>query len=180
MSDAAKDSVDAKPKGFMPGELLFALLFLLFAVFLLSQLGTEAKFSAKGKFFSQPALWPGIGVIGMTVFGAVHAAGTLRGRRLVVELVEGAYWLRPLEYLAWFMAYVAATPIIGYLAASVLFMVILCFRAGYRGARALIAAGLVGLLIVLIFKTGLSVSIPGGAIYEYLPTEWRKFMLVNF
>lgn len=59
-------------------------------------------------------------------------------------------------------------------------MVILCLRAGYRGAGPIIAAALVGLLIVLIFKTGLSVSIPGGAVYEYLPTDLRKFMLVNF
>lgn len=180
MGDQPEDTGQVKPKGFMPGEFLFALLFLGFAVFLLSQLGDEAKFSAKGKFFSQPALWPGIAVIGMTVFGITHLAGTLKGRKVASELAEGEYWLRPLEYLGWFMAYVAATPIIGYLAATLLFMVILCLRAGYRGARPLVAAGMVGLLIVLIFKTGLSVSIPGGAIYEYLPTDLRKFMLVNF
>ena len=176
----SNEADETKAKGLMPGELLFALLFLAFSLFLLSQLGNEAKFSAKGKFFSQPALWPGIGVIGMTFFGLIHVATKLKGRQLASELAEGAYWLRPLEYLAWFMVYVFATPLVGYLAASVLFMVILCFRAGYRGARPLIAAGLIGLLIVLVFKTGLSVSIPGGAIYEYLPTEWRKFMLVNF
>lgn len=113
IGETPKEPAAAKAKGFMPGELLFAVLFLGFAVFLLSQLGEQARFSAKSKFFSQPALWPGIGVIGMTVFGIVHLAGKMRGRKLAIELAEGGCWLRPLEYLAWFMGYVAATPVIG-------------------------------------------------------------------
>ena len=59
-------------------------------------------------------------------------------------------------------------------------MTALAFRAGYRGPRMLCAAALTGLSIVLIFKTTLSVKIPGGAIYEYLPDIFRNFMIVNF
>ena len=162
-----------------PGGLLFAALFLAFSLFLLSQLGAETKFSAKGKLFAQPAFWPAVGVFGMVFFGALHAI-TRRRADIAAELAEGAVWLRPFEYLVWFMAYVAAAPQIGYLAATVIFMVLMALRAGYRSARMLIAAALTGLAIVLIFKTFLQVKIPGGAIYEALPDAIRNFMIVNF
>ena len=162
-----------------PGGLLFAALFLAFSLFLLSQLGAETKFSAKGKLFAQPAFWPAVGVFGMVFFGALHVI-TRRRADIAAELAEGAVWLRPFEYLVWFMAYVTAAPQIGYLAATVIFMVLMALRAGYRSARMLIAAALTGLAIVLIFKTFLQVKIPGGAIYEALPDAIRNFMIVNF
>ena len=42
------------------------------------------------------------------------------------------------------------------------------------------AAAFTGLGIVLVFKAALSVKIPGGAIYEYLPDTLRNFLIVNF
>ncbi len=162
-----------------PGGLLFAALFLAFSLFLLSQLGAETKFSAKGKLFAQPAFWPAVGVFGMVFFGALHVITRWRAD-IGAELAEGAIWARPLEYLVWFMAYVYAAPQIGYLAATIIFMVLMALRAGYRSAKMLIAAALTGLAIVLIFKTFLSVKIPGGAIYEALPGAIRNFMIVNF
>ncbi len=162
-----------------PGGLLFAALFLAFSLFLLSQLGAETKFSAKGKLFAQPAFWPAVGVFGMVFFGALHLISRWRAN-IAAELAEGAIWLLPLEYLAWFMAYVTAAPQIGYLAATVIFMVLMALRAGYRSAKMLIAAALTGVFIVLIFKTLLQVKIPGGAVYEALPDALRNFMIVNF
>ncbi len=53
-------------------------------------------------------------------------------------------------------------------------------RQGYRSSRYLVAAALLGLAIVVVFKTGLSVKIPGGALYEYLPGGLRNFMILNF
>ena len=35
-------------------------------------------------------------------------------------------------------------------------------------------------LQVLVFKSMLSVKIPGGEIYEYLPAALRNFMILNF
>ena len=52
-----------------PGDLLFAVILLLLALVLLSLLGSETKFSSRGKLYAQPAFWPGVGVIGMCVFG---------------------------------------------------------------------------------------------------------------
>ncbi len=162
------------------GQLLFAVLFLGFAAFLLSQLGTEAKFSSKGKLFAQPAFWPGVGVAGMVFFGLLHCLYQWRGSHWLAELAEGVSWLRAFEYFAWFMVYVFATPVIGYLTSTLLMMLLLALRAGYRDRKMLLSALCTGLVIVLLFKTMLGVKIPGGAVYEYLPAAARTFMIVNF
>ncbi|OED39916.1 hypothetical protein AB833_13635 [Chromatiales bacterium (ex Bugula neritina AB1)] len=163
------------------GHVLFALLFVLLAVFLLSQLGEQAKFSSKGKLFAQPAFWPAVGVIGMVFFGGLNLL--LCGWRKASfrsEITEGISWMLALEYLGWFMLYVYATPIIGYLASTILFMLVLTMRAGFRSRRMFIAAAAVGFAVVLVFKTFLGVKIPGGAVYESLPDSVRSFMIVNF
>lgn len=190
-----------------PGALLFAAIFLCLSVFLVSQLGAETKFAplekivgkhldalgqwlsgeevkrVRGKLFAQPAFWPAVAVVGMTVFGALHLASVWRRREgggRSGELTEALQWLRSLEYLGWFMAYVWAAPAIGYLPATLVFTTALALRSGYRGGRTLMAAAATGLAIVLTFKTVLSVKIPGGALYEHLPDALRTFMIVNF
>lgn len=172
-----------------PGGLIFALMFLAVSIFLLTQLDAETKFSTKGNLFAEPAFWPAIGVIGMALFGALHAFGefqrrsrnrSLRETRETSETRETGMWLRSLEYLIWFMGYVFAVPVIGYLPATLIFAVALACRAGYRSKRVLGAAALMGLGVVLVFKTMLSVKIPAGALYTYLPDALRSFAMINF
>lgn len=162
------------------GSLLFALLFLILSLSLLSQLTSEAKFSANGSLVAQPAFWPAVGVIGMSLFGILHLATVYRRGRLGADLKEACIWLRSLEYLIWFMAYVFAVPVIGYLPATLTFAIALALRAGYRNGRMIGASVLTGFGIVLIFKTLLAVKIPGGAFYEYLPAMLRNVMIINF
>ena len=161
------------------GAVLFAFVFLIASLILLSQLGAETKFSSRGQLFAQPRFWPGVGVLGMALFGAAHLAMTLR-RRWAKSGAEALIWLRAVEYFVWFMVYVFAVPIVGYLAATICFTALLALRQGYRGVAQIGAAVGIGIAVVLIFKTGLSVKIPGGAVYEYLPSGLRNFMIVNF
>ena len=162
-----------------PGDLIFIALFALFSVFLLSQLAAETRFVPNGKLVEQPRFWPAIGVLLLVGFGLAQIA--LRWRvKAGWDPGEVAVWLRAFEYLVWFMAYVAVVPVLGYLATTMAFTTSLAFRQGYRGVRSLGAAALLGLTIVLVFKTGLSVKIPGGAVYEYLHGPLRNFMIVNF
>ena len=175
-----------------PGALLFAFVFLALSFLLLSLIGSETKFDAmwkvlekgnvfnRGKLFAQPAFWPAVGLIGMCVFGVGHLWRTWRAKSPLGEGAEGLFWLRSLEYLLWFMAYVQTAPLIGYLPATLIFTALLAFRAGYREKRMIGYAVLTGLAVVLVFKTGLSVKIPGGAVYEYLPNTLRTFAIVNF
>lgn len=162
-----------------PGETVFMAAFLLFSLFLLSQLTAETKFSARGKFFAQPRVWPAIGVGGMALFSALHL--WRRGRFPDAgALGEVGLWLRGIEYLLWFMAYVWAVPVVGYLPATLLFTCTLAWRVGYRSPRGQLAAAVTGLAVVLVFKTALSVKIPGGALYEMLPGWLRNVMILYF
>lgn len=115
----------------------------------------------------------------MAVFGALHLVVSWRLRAPGGWFEAGA-WLRAFEYFFWFMVYVWAVPILGYLLATVLFTVGLALRQGYFRPRQMALAMLLGVVIVLTFKTVLQVKIPGGAIYEHLPDGLRSFMIVNF
>ena len=53
-------------------------------------------------------------------------------------------------------------------------------RVGFRGVRWMVTAVLIGLVIVLLFRTGLQVRLPDGYVYGYLPPEIRNFMIRNF
>ncbi len=163
-----------------PGALIFAALFLAGALALFSQLGAETAFSAKGKLVAQPAFWPAIGVGGMVLFALGHLVGLVCRGVPAGGAAEAAVWLRSGEYLAWFMVYVFAVPVAGYLPSTLAFAVALALRAGYRGRRQLVAAALTGLAIVLTFKTLLAVKIPGGAAYEHLPKALRSAAILYF
>ena len=56
----------------------------------------------------------------------------------------------------------------------------LSLRVGIRGVRWMVTAVLIGLVIVLLFRTGLQVRLPDGYVYGYLPPEMRNFMIRNF
>jgi len=78
------------------------------------------------------------------------------------------------------MAYVFIVPILGYLLSTILFTSTLSFRLGFRSAKHLLLAVVFGITVVVLFKTFLQVKVPGGQIYEYLPTTLRSFMLTYF
>lgn len=161
------------------GQLAFAIVFVLFSSFLLVMLNSETRFTPGKQLFAQPRFWPGAAVIGMVLFGLGHMFARFQHRRHD-NISEVFWWLRSIEYLCWFMAYVYAVPVLGYLLATILFMMLLTYRLGYRSKKMLLFAMLVGFVVVLVFKAGLSVSIPGGALYEFLPGSLRSFMLTHF
>lgn len=161
-------------------EVFFLGIFCVASIFLLSQLGEQCRFSREGKLFSQPAFWPAVGVMGMFIFSAIHILFSRRKIVFVNVLTELSVWLSAVEFLVWFMAYVFLVPVLGYLISTLLFMSLLALRMGYRGIISLLTAAMMGFIIVFFFKTILSVKIPGGLIYEFLPGVIRNFMIINF
>ncbi len=146
------------------GELPFALGMLAFALGMLAQIGTQAPWIAKGvKTYAQPALWPAIGLTGMALFSALHVAACLRARKPDTEWREMLVWLRAFEFVLWYLAYAFLT-----------------WRVGLRDRASLIWAGVFATGMVLLFKTGLSVKIPGGALYALFPDPVRIFLSLNF
>lgn len=170
----------SKAKQPVAGDFLFALIFFVAVCLLLSQLPWQIIWVPKTKLVAQPGFWPAISLVGMVVMGGAHLATRWRRSEFGREWVEAFMWLRSIEYVFYFMIYVLVVPIIGYLAATLLFAPLLAWRAGYRRRRTILAAMATGLTIVLFFKTFLSVKIPGGAVYEYLPNAIRSFMIINF
>ncbi len=163
-----------------PGDIVFSVVFLLFSVFMLSQIGEQTVWKKGTKLFAQPSFWPAVSLGFMSLFAVFHLIGSAVSPRIEGRWVEVGLWLRSLEFVAWFLVYVAAVPVIGYLLATLLFAMLLAFRLGYRNLKWSIVAVLTGFAIVLLFKTFLQVKVPGGQIYEYLPDAWRSFMLVYF
>ncbi|WP_375175052.1 tripartite tricarboxylate transporter TctB family protein [Pseudooceanicola sp.] len=160
-----------------PGDLVFAVLFFGLALFLLSQLGAQTTWARRTPWHGQPALWPGIAVVGMTVFGAFHLLGSLVSPRIEGRWTEVVFWLRSFEYVLYFLIYVALVPLGGYLPMTIVFTLFLAVRAGFRSWRPLAIAAVFGVVTALVFRGFLQVKIPAGAIYDYLPVAVRSFAL---
>ena len=123
-------------------------------------------------------------ISGMSFFAVLYLIGGWRDPQRKMREADFAreiiVWLRGLEFTLWFMAYVFAVPVAGYLPTTMVFCAVLSLRAGYRSARMLSAAVALGAVIVVGFKTFLQVRIPGGALYEIFPEALRNFLIVYF
>ena len=161
-----------------PGDLVFAVFFLALSVFLLSQLGNESQWIKGTKTFAQPMFWPAVSLIGMTFFAGCHCLGAYLSAKSSGRLTETLFWVRSVEYALWFMVYVWLVPKLGYLLSTIIFANFLVLRVGYRKKNYFISATVMAVVIVVAFKGFLSVKIPGGLIYEYLPQGIRNFMLL--
>jgi hypothetical protein len=179
--DAEMSSDDIpQPIGRRSGQLIFALAFLGLSLLLASQIGEQTKWAAKTKFFAQPRFWPAVSLGGMVLFGALHLRSLPRKKILRYDWREARTWASVLEYVGWFLAYVWAVPVIGYLPATMIFMPAMAWRLGYRSRMMIwISAGF-AVAVVVLFKMLLEVKIPGGMIYEYLPGALRSFFILNF
>ena len=163
-----------------PGDLVFSLAFLAFSLFLLATIDGQVTWAKGTRLMAQPAFAPWVAVICMVVFSAMHLISGLVSPKLEGRLLEITFWLRSLEFVVWFMIYVIMVPQLGYLPSTIIFAVILTLRLGYRTPKMLLIAAAFGTCVVLVFKTFLQVKVPGGAIYELLPTAARSFMLTYF
>jgi len=162
------------------GQFLFAMAFIALSVILLAFIGDQTTWVKKTKLFSQPTFWPAISLAGMVLFGAIHMWRVERKTFGPSDRAEGMTWLRSVEFALWFMAYVFAVPIIGFLPCTLVFVPALLYRCGYRSKRQLWLGVLFGSGVVVAFKGFLSVKIPGAWLYEFLPGALRNFFILNF
>ena len=102
-------------------------------------------------------------------------------RRPNRTLYELSYWLRALEYVAYFILYTFLVPILGYLAATLILIPTLAWRQGYRTWRWFGIGVIVAFGVVLVFRTGLQIKTPNSIwLYNQLPVDLRAFMLTYF
>ncbi|OYX43145.1 MAG: hypothetical protein B7Z02_09800 [Rhodobacterales bacterium 32-67-9] len=163
-----------------PGDIVFAWIFFLSALLLLSRIGSQTQVVDGNKLFAQPRFWPAISLSGMAFFAGLHLFGSAVSERIPGRWREVTIWLQSIEYAFWFLAYAIAVPWLGYLPSTLLLALLLVLRSGYRSGLALSGAGLVALVVVVIFKSFLHVKLPSGAVYELLPDGLRQIMLTYF
>jgi len=173
---------------------VFAACALLLACALLSQAGSQLKWLAGIGIHKQPGFWSVVALAGSAVFAllallqkqtAVSSNATAADATGAAQSAAPARrplweWLGPVEYACYFLLYVYAVPRLGYLPATLIAVLLLTVRLGYRSRRMLCCAGLFGVVIVVLFKSLLQVKIPGGAIYTLLPEAARNFMTLYF
>lgn len=160
------------------GQLLFVLTFLVLSVLLLSQITSQTTWVTKTAVFAQPRFWPAVGVGGMVLFTALHLWKLPFRRFERADFREALRWASALEFALWFMGYVTLVPIVGYLPVTLVFVLLLSHRMGYRGPKMQVIGALFAIAIVVIFKGFLSVRIPGAALYEYFPDGLRGFAIL--
>lgn len=160
------------------GQLIFALAFLAFSGLLLAQIGLQTSWAEKTKLFAQPRFWPAISLGLMTGLGGLYLYRLPWRYVTRYDRWELRKWAAVLEYGLWFMAYVLTVPILGYLPVTLLFVPTLSWRLGYRSRKMMTISVVFAVAVVILFKGFLSVRIPGGAVYEYLPGAWRSFFIL--
>lgn len=163
-----------------PGDLLFAWVFLVFGLLLWVNLDKQTATLEATQWAAQPSLWPTVAVYMMVGFGSLHFISSLLSPKLGGRLKEVGFWLRSFEYAIWFMVYVILVPLIGYLPSTIFFTVALTIRSAYPQRPSLGAAVVLAVTVVVIFKSLLQVKVPGGQVYEALPTGLRSIMLTYF
>lgn len=159
------------------GQLAFAIFFLGVSALLLSLITRETTWLPGTQLFAQPRFWPAVGLGTMTLCGVLHLIRLPWHRFDRSDWIELKRWGAIVEYVVWFMAYVLLVPFLGYLPVTLVFVLALVWRMGYRDRRMYLWGALFAVVVVIGFKDFLSVRIPGGAIYEYLPAALRGFFI---
>jgi hypothetical protein len=172
------DESDLTPKSRVAGQLPFVAGALALSLLLLSQIGGQTVWVEDAdSFAAQPRFWPGVAIVTMCVAFGLHLLRMQRRRPNRADRDETRRWLRPFEFVVWFMVFVYAVPLIGFLPMSVAFACALTWRLGYRDWRMLLVAAVFAVVTVVVFKGFLGVRIPGAALYELLPAGPRGFFL---
>ena len=160
-----------------PGDVVFALVFLAFSLFLLLNLKSQLVWKDGLILGKQPALWPTIAVIGMACLAFLHWLSSALSPRIYGRFAEMTFWAKSCEYVLWFMAYIYGVKYYGYLPMTIVLAVVLGIRVGFRSWRSVMMLILFAVVVVVVFKSMLQVNIPGGALYDYLPGAVRSFAL---
>jgi hypothetical protein len=175
----ADDHPHVFPESRKPGEILFVTITMMIALALLAAVPWQTTWLPGKNLAAQPRLWPTLSLSAIVLFGLLNGLSRVKVTRTPGRWQEAWAWVRALEFIGWYMVYVLAIPVIGYLAATIAFCVGLALRMGYRGRTVWIAAAF-GLFVVLFFKTAMNVKIPAGAIYDFAPEQLRYVLMRYF
>lgn len=167
-------------------SLLLNIIFAVVALGLLASIGMATRTgSAKAGWWTLPALMPAIALGLLVVANAItllRAGLELRADPPTAAEKSEAWariidWVKPLEFLGYFGAYLWAVGWIGYAPASLIFVQWLLFRTGLRTAKWRLAGVGFAVALVLVFRIGLGVWMPAPPLYDLLPDALRSYAI---
>ena len=165
-------------------SLALSIIFATISTGLLAMIGVATKANSKG-WWTQPWLMPAIAL------GILAAANLITLWREVSDLrrrppspqeaAEGwtalLGWLRPLEFLAYYAAYVWAIQHAGYFGSTLIFVLFLLWRVGLRAPRWILSGIALSVFMVGVFRLGLGVWMPAPELYELFPGALRMALI---
>lgn len=166
--------------------LALALLFTAASLALLAAIGWQTRHGQVGAgWWTRPWLAPGVALGLLALANLVVLARDLvdlRARPVTPdEKAEArrqfAGWLRPLEFLAYFAAYVGLVPRLGYFPSTLLFILGLLLRLRLRTPVWLLVGLLAALALVGVFRIGLGVWMPAPELYDPFPPALRTILI---
>jgi len=172
-------------EGYQVGNLIFVILMLFIVSVFLISIPYETKWLNNIPLVKQPRFWPALCLAGMTLFSLLYSVQVWHSYKIQAdqfqsELEESLSWVRPIEFVFYFILYVWLVPLIGYLLSTLLFFSLLTIRSGYRTLSMLAISLATGFGIVVVFKSLLKVKIVSGAIYDHLPDGLSTFFMIYF
>lgn len=169
--------------------LALAAIFLAVSAGLLLFLGEATRAGSRtADWWTRPALAPGVAlavlvVCNLLVLGRL-ALDLRRVPLTAAERAEGRAailgWLRPVEFLVYFVAYLYAIQHLGYVPATLVFVLGLLIRVGLRSPLWLLAGLAVVVALTLIFRVGLGVWMPAPDLYDLAPEGLRLILIRYF
>ncbi|EEW26995.1 tripartite tricarboxylate transporter TctB family protein [Rhodobacter ferrooxidans] len=140
---------------------------------------------ASGGWWTRPALMPGLALAGLTLANLITLGRALTDLRAdpptpeerIVARQNILGWLRPVEFLAYFAIYVWAIGHLGYLLATLTFILGLMLRVRLTSPRWLLTGVLTALALVAIFRVGLGVWMPAPPLYDLAPDALRTALI---
>ncbi len=162
------------------------LIFTAISVALLSTLFIATRHGpATGGWWTRPALAPGVALVVLVLanlmtiaraWGHLRNAPPTRAERDEAR-ARVAGWLRPLEYLGYYAAYLLAIQHLGYLPSTLLFVQFLLWRVGLTEWRWILAGVAFVIGMVLVFRVGLGVWMPAPEFFELFPNAMRMALI---
>ncbi|MEZ5796980.1 MAG: tripartite tricarboxylate transporter TctB family protein [Paracoccaceae bacterium] len=165
-------------------SLALTIIFATISTGLLAVIGVATKANAKG-WWTQPWLMPAVALTllaGANLITLWRALADLRQTPATAQERAEARaaligWLRPIEFLAYYAAYVWGIGHLGYFAATLVFVVFLLWRVGLATPRWMLAGLGLSLFMIGVFRFGLGVWMPAPALYDHFPDAMRNALI---
>jgi hypothetical protein len=166
-------------------SLVLTLVFAAISLALLAAIGVATRHGpASAGWWTRPWLAPGVALTILAIANVItlwREVAALRAQPATpVEWDEARQkfrgWLRPLEFLAYFAAYLWSLKHLGYFLATAVFILLLMLRVRLATPRWLLVGVLTALALTAIFRMGLNIWMPAPAFYDVFPDGMRKFL----